>query len=149
MLDGAALVIATVVGAGIFTVPSIVASLTGSGGGFMLVWVIGGVLALAGALVYAELAARFPDAGGEYVYLREAFGPVAGFLSGWTSFVAGFSGAIAASAVGFATYLIPVSPRMSGPPLIVMGAGPVMITISPVTVIGSMPSGRGEAPKVT
>ena len=135
MLDGAALVIATVVGAGIFTVPSIVASLTGSGGGFMLVWVIGGVLALAGALVYAELAARFPDAGGEYVYLREAFGPVAGFLSGWTSFVAGFSGAIAASAVGFATYLIPVSPRMSGPPLIVMGAGPVMITISPVTVI--------------
>jgi APA family basic amino acid/polyamine antiporter len=135
LLDGAALVVATVIGAGIFTVPSIVASLTGSSTGFMAAWVIGGVLAIAGALVYAELAARFPDAGGEYVYLREAFGPVAGFLSGWTSFIAGFSGAIAASAVGFATYLAPVWPRVAGPPLLVIGVRPVVVTISPVTAI--------------
>src|SRR4030095_11058569 len=100
MLDGAALVVSTVIGAGIFTVPSIVASLTGSGSGFIVVWVLGGVLAIAGALSYAELASRFPQAGGEYVYLREAFGPVAGFLSGWTSFIAGFAGGVAASAAG-------------------------------------------------
>jgi len=57
------------------------------------------VLAFMGAMAYAELAALRPKAGGEYVYLREAFGPLAGFLTGWTSFVAGFTGAIAASAV--------------------------------------------------
>jgi basic amino acid/polyamine antiporter, APA family len=135
MLDGAALVVSTVIGAGIFTVPSIVASLTGSGSGFIAVWVIGGVLAIAGALSYAELASRFPDAGGEYVYLREAFGPVAGFLSGWTSFIAGFSGAIAASAVGFARYLTPIWPSVGSPPFARFGAGPLTVTISPVTLV--------------
>jgi len=134
-LDGAALVVSTVIGAGIFTVPSIVASLTGSGSGFIAVWVIGGVLAIAGALSYAELASRFPDAGGEYVYLREAFGPVAGFLSGWTSFIAGFSGAIAASAVGFARYLTPIWPSVGSPPFARFGAGPLTVTISPVTLV--------------
>lgn len=63
------------------------------------------MLALIGALSYAELAAMRPEAGGEYVCIREAFGPLAGSLSGWTCLVAGFSGAIAASAVGFAIYL--------------------------------------------
>jgi basic amino acid/polyamine antiporter, APA family len=135
VLDGAALVVSTVIGAGIFTVPSIVASLTGTQSAFLATWAIGGVLALAGALVYAELAARFPDAGGEYVYLREAFGPVAGFLSGWTSFIAGFSGAIAASAVGFARYLAPIWPTIAGPPLATFGAGPLVVTIAPITLI--------------
>ena len=69
------------------------------------VWLVGGILAFTGAMAYAELAALRPRAGGEYVYLREAYGPVAGFLTGWTSFVAGFSGAIAAAAIGLATYL--------------------------------------------
>ena len=63
------------------------------------------LLAFAGAMAYAELAAIRPRAGGEYVYLREAFGPLTGFLTGWTSFVAGFSGAIAASAVALAEYI--------------------------------------------
>ena len=135
MLDGAALVVSTVIGAGIFTVPSIVASLTGSGSGFLAVWVVGGVLAIAGALSYAELASRFPDAGGEYVYLREAFGPVAGFLSGWTSFIAGFSGAIAASAVGFARYLTPIWPSVGNPPFAQFRAGPVTVAISPMTLV--------------
>src|SRR5262245_40000673 len=71
----------------------------------LLVWAAGGALAFAGAMAYAELAALRPRAGGEYVYLREAYGPLAGFLTGWTSFVAGFSGAIAASAVALADYL--------------------------------------------
>ena len=69
------------------------------------VWLAGGALAFAGAMAYAELAALRPHAGGEYVYLRDAFGPLAAFLTGWTSFVAGFSGAIAASAVALADYV--------------------------------------------
>jgi len=104
-LDGAALVVANVVGIGIFTTPGIVAGMISDAGAFMGLWALGGLLALCGALVYAELGATYPEAGGEYVYIRNAFGPLAGFLSGWTSFVAGFSGAIAAAAVGFAAYL--------------------------------------------
>jgi APA family basic amino acid/polyamine antiporter len=69
------------------------------------VWLFGGVLAFAGAMAYAELATLRPRAGGEYVYLRDAYGPAAAFLSGWTSFVAGFSGSIAAGAVALADYL--------------------------------------------
>jgi len=72
---------------------------------FLATWAVGGLLALAGAMAYAELAALRPRAGGEYVYLREAFGPLAAFLTGWTSFVAGFSGAMAASAVVLVSYL--------------------------------------------
>ena len=81
----------------LFFVPILVAQLVPDARGMLLVWALGGVLALAGAMAYAELAALEPRAGGEYVYLRAAFGPLVGFLSGWTSFVAGFSGAIAAS----------------------------------------------------
>ncbi len=113
-LDGAALVVTTVVGAGIFTVPAYVAQLAGSGLVTILLWLAGGAIAMAGALCYAELAARFPRGGAEYVYIREAFGPTVGFLSGWTSFVAGFSGAIAAAAVGCAAYLVKVLPALTG-----------------------------------
>lgn len=72
---------------------------------FLGVWVFGGLLAFAGAMAYAELAALRPKAGGEYVYLRAAYGRLAAFLTGWTSFVAGFAGAIAASSVVFVLYL--------------------------------------------
>ena len=95
------------------------------------VWMAGGALAFAGAMAYAELAALRPRAGGEYVYLREAFGPVAAFLTGWTSFVAGFSGAIAASAVGFATYLgrfVPAAANTT--PLASLSAGLVHLQVS-------------------
>jgi APA family basic amino acid/polyamine antiporter len=103
--DAAAIVISNVIGGGIFFVPVIVAGLVPSPGAMLAVWVAGGVLALAGAMAYAELAAVRPHAGGEYVYLRDAYGPIAAFLTGWTSFVAGFSGAIAASAVALADYV--------------------------------------------
>jgi len=103
--DAASIILSNVIGSGIFLTPALVASLTGGGWMMVAVWGVGGLIAFAGATAYAELAALRPHAGGEYVYLRAAFGPVAGFLSGWTSFVAGFSGAIAASAVGFASYL--------------------------------------------
>jgi amino acid transporter len=88
--------------------------------------VAGGALALAGAMAYAELGALRPNAGGEYVYLRAAYGRLAGFLTGWTSFVAGFSGAIAASSVVLTSYLgrfvnlnasagTPTARRLAGP----------------------------------
>jgi APA family basic amino acid/polyamine antiporter len=103
--DAAALIIANVIGVGIFTTPGTVASMVSHPIGVLTVWLLGGVLAFAGAMAYAELAVRYPSAGGEYVYLKESYGPLMGFLSGWTSFVAGFSGAIAAASVACATLL--------------------------------------------
>jgi basic amino acid/polyamine antiporter, APA family len=103
--DAAAIIVSNVIGSGIFITPALIATLVPDPWLMIGVWFAGGVLAFAGAMAYAELAALRPRAGGEYVYLREAFGPVAAFLTGWTSFVAGFSGAIAASAVGLTTYL--------------------------------------------
>ncbi len=98
-LDAAAIIVSNVIGGGIFYVPILVAGLVPTAGAMLGVWALGGALVFAGALAYAELAALRPRSGGEYVYLRDAFGPLAAFLSGWTSFVAGFSGAIAASAL--------------------------------------------------
>jgi APA family basic amino acid/polyamine antiporter len=104
-LDAAAIVVSNVIGGGIFFVPILVAQFVPDSRALLLVWVLGGALSFAGAMAYAELAALRPRSGGEYVYLREAFGPLAAFLTGWTSFIAGFSGAIAASAVALAEYL--------------------------------------------
>jgi APA family basic amino acid/polyamine antiporter len=104
-LDAAAIVVSNVIGVGIFTTPGIIAQIVPHPVAMLSVWLAGGLLAFAGAMAYAELAALRPRAGGEYIYLREAFGPLAGFLTGWTSFVAGFAGAIAAGAVGAAEYL--------------------------------------------
>jgi len=104
-LDGAAIVVSNVIGGGIFFVPMLAAGMVPSAWGLLGVWALGGFLAFAGAMAYAELATLRPRAGGEYVYLRDAFGPVAAFLTGWTSFVAGFSGAIAATSVALADYI--------------------------------------------
>jgi basic amino acid/polyamine antiporter, APA family len=103
--DAAAIIVSNVIGGGIlFTPPQVAASVQNSWL-FLGTWVTGGLLAFAGAMAYAELAALRPRAGGEYVYLRAAFGRLAAFLTGWTSFVAGFSGATAASAVVLAFYV--------------------------------------------
>jgi APA family basic amino acid/polyamine antiporter len=104
-VDAAAIIVANVIGGGILFTPPQVAAAVPNAALFLATWVAGGLLAFAGAMAYAELAAQRPRAGGEYVYLGAAFGPVAGFLTGWTSFVAGFSGAIAASAVVLTFYL--------------------------------------------
>ncbi len=111
-LDGAILIFSNVVGVGIFTTPGIVAASVSDRWLFLTAWLIGGVFAFIGAHGYAKLSAAYPRAGGEYIYLKKSFGALAGFLSGWTSFVAGFSGAIAASAVGFAFYLKRALPGM-------------------------------------
>lgn len=137
--DAAAIIISNVIGSGIFLTPAIVASLTGGGWRMVAVWAAGGFIAFAGATAYAELAALRPHAGGEYVYLRAAFGPIAGFLTGWTSFVAGFSGAIAASAVGFASYLghfVPLAADLR--PLATIPLGPVTARLTPQSLVAML-----------
>jgi APA family basic amino acid/polyamine antiporter len=104
-LDAAAIVVSNVIGSGIFFVPILVAGMVPAAPAMLVVWLLGGVLAFAGAMTYAELAALRPRAGGEYVYLRDAYGPIAAFLTGWTSFIAGFSGAIAANSMALAEYI--------------------------------------------
>src|SRR6185369_13275266 len=84
MWSAVAIVVGTVIGSGIFLVPRAMALRVGSAEMVFVVWIFGGLLTLAGALSYAELAAAMPEAGGGYVYLREAYGPVWSFLYGWT-----------------------------------------------------------------
>jgi basic amino acid/polyamine antiporter, APA family len=108
-------IVSNVIGVGIFTTPGIVASMVPRPLPILALWIAGGGLALAGAFSYAELAVLRPRAGGEYVYLREAFGPLAAFMTGWTSFVAGFSGAVAAGAIGLAAYLGRFFPAAADP----------------------------------
>ncbi|MGC2323637.1 MAG: amino acid permease [Terriglobales bacterium] len=103
--DATALVVSNVIGVGIFTTPAVIAALVPGPGSMLALWLVGGILAFAGAVTYGELAKLCPRAGGEYNYLSHAFGPLAGFLSGWTSLIAGFSGAIAACAVALVSYL--------------------------------------------
>jgi APA family basic amino acid/polyamine antiporter len=135
-LDAAAIVVSNVIGGGIFFTPILVAQLTGNARDMLLVWLFGGALAFAGAMAYAELAALRPRAGGEYVYLREAYGPLAGFLTGWTSFVAGFSGAIAASAIALAEYAGRFVPAAADPtPLLSVPLPFVPLVLSPKTAV--------------
>ncbi|MBI2677895.1 MAG: amino acid permease [Candidatus Koribacter versatilis] len=135
-MDAAALVVSNVIGVGIFTTPGIIALLSPAPGPMLAAWLVGGLLAFAGAISYAQLAALRPHAGGEYVYLRAAFGPLAGFLTGWMSFVAGFSGAIAAGAVGFASYLSRYAPGMaSDHPLLSVPLGLGSLDVSPRALV--------------
>lgn len=116
--DAAMVVVGGIIGGGIFLNPGIVAQRTESGLALLLMWVAAGVLTLIGALCYAELGARRPRAGGTYVYLREAFGPLAGFLFGWTMLLVIYSGSSAAVATIFANYgasLFGLSPAWSLP----------------------------------
>jgi len=99
------MVVGGIIGSGIFFTPAEVARALPTGGWILAVWVIGGVVALAGALAYAELGAMMPDAGGAYVYIREAFGPLAAFLCGWMTLLLISTGALAAVAMGFSGYV--------------------------------------------
>lgn len=103
--DATMLVVSSVIGVGIFFTPGGVAHLLPNATWFFAAWAAGGLLALAGALANAELGAMFPRAGGNYVYLRAAYHPMAGFLVGWLSFFASFAGTVATLAVGFAVSL--------------------------------------------
>src|SRR5437867_4449800 len=88
------LIVANVIGSGIYTTPGFLARDLGSPVPVLAIWIIGAVLAFAGALSYSELGTMFPEAGGEYVYLREAFGPLWGFMTGWDALIAGLSALI-------------------------------------------------------
>lgn len=99
------LVVSNMVGTGIFTTSGFIMAELKNPFLLMICWLCGGIFALCGALCYGELGARFPRAGGEYVFLRESFGKPMGFLSGWISLIVGFSAPIAAAAIAFATYL--------------------------------------------
>ncbi len=103
--DAVFLVVASVVGSGIFLTPGAIATHLPHAGLIVAAWVVGGLLSLAGALANAELGAMYPRAGGDYVYLREAFHPIAGFLVGWLTFFAIYAGTVATLAVGFAASL--------------------------------------------
>ncbi len=110
----AAIVVGTVIGSGIFLVPKTMIQNVGSPAMVFVVWVFGGVLTLAGALTYAELAAMLPEAGGEYVYLREAYGPLWSFVYGWTQMWVAKSGSIATLATAFFYYLANFFPGLEG-----------------------------------
>ena len=138
--DGAAIVVSNVIGGGIFFVPSLVVQRVPDPLAMLGAWLVGGLLAFAGAMAYAELAALRPYAGGEYVYLREAYGRLTAFLTGWTSFVAGFSGAIAASAVAMAGILgrfIPIAADKT--PIFSIPLIFVSLNISPQAVVALTP----------
>jgi len=104
-LTATSIVVANMVGAGIFTTSGIMAGQLPSSGWILVCWLLGGLIAIAGALSYAELATRMPQVGGEYVYLKKIYHPSIGFLTGWTSFFVGFSVPIAASAMAFSEYI--------------------------------------------
>ncbi len=135
-VDAAAIVISNVIGVGIFITPGIIAQLVPHPLLFLAVWLGGGLLAFAGAMAYAELGTLRPRSGGEYVYLREGYGPLAAFLTGWTSFVAGFAGAIAAGALGAADYLgrfIPVAADTT--PYLTIPVPGLPLVVSPRTLV--------------
>lgn len=100
------IVIANIIGAGIFTTTGYLIGFLGNPMMMLILWILGGLIALCGAIAFGELGAAFPDAGGEYVFISKLFSPMLGFLSGWLSLIVGFSAPIAASAIGFSKYFL-------------------------------------------
>src|ERR1022692_3569080 len=126
LTDATTLVMGSMIGSGIFIVSADIARQVDSPGLLILVWLIGAALTVAAALSYGELAAAMPHAGGQYIYLREAFGPMYGFLYGWTLFMVIQTGTIAAVAVAFAKYTGVFLPWISGQNYL-LGSGKVGI----------------------
>lgn len=118
-----ALVIANIIGAGIFTSTGFQVEALGHAGYIYLLWIVGGVLAFCGAVCYAELGAAMPEAGAEYVYLRETFGPALGFMTAFVSLTAGFSAPIASACKSFVRYLFALNPDWDAAAAI----GPILV----------------------
>jgi basic amino acid/polyamine antiporter, APA family len=127
LLDSTMLVAGSMIGSGIFIVSADIARQVGSTGWLLMAWLVTGALTITAALSYGELAAMMPQAGGQYVYLREAYSPLWGFLYGWTSFLVIQTGTIAAVAVAFARYLGVLLPWVS----------PTLWIVPPVNLSGS------------
>jgi APA family basic amino acid/polyamine antiporter len=129
LLDATLIVIGIVIGVGIFLLPNVIAQSLPSGSAIIAVWLAAGALSYCGALAYAELGAMMPATGGQYIYLREAFGGCCGFLGGWVGMFAVVPGGVAFLAVGFSIYLgafVRLSPR-----------GQLAVAISLVTVLSA------------
>ena len=134
-LDATALVVGSMIGSGIFIVAADISRQVDSAGLLLAVWAISGILTLMGALSYGELAAMFPKAGGQYVYLREAVSPLFGYLYGWTLFMVIQTGTIAAVAVAFARFTAVFFPALTPDVFlgttINLGSGPIEVGLSP------------------
>ena len=104
LFDGISIVAGAMIGSGIFIVSADIARNVGSPGWLLVVWLISGIMTLIGAISYGELASMMPQAGGQYVYLKEVYHPLIGFLFGWTTFLVIQCGTIAAVAVAFAKF---------------------------------------------
>lgn len=147
----AAFVVSSMVGTGIFTVPAVVRSATGSGLASLGVWLCGAALALCGAFCVSELATRMPKAGGEYQYLTQVYGRMWGFVSGWISFFAGFAAPTAASALGAVAYAKILFPAWHPQTPLIAGlditqgaalAAAMTLVMAIVHSLGARPSGR-------
>ncbi len=139
----AAIVIANMIGTGVFTSAGFQAASIGDPWTMLSTWVLGGIYALCGAAAYAELGSMMPKAGGEYVYLREAYHPAVGFMSGWVSLTAGFSMPIAAAALLFSGYVSKLVPGVAGveKPL----AGALIVGITALHAFDTRIGGRVQA----
>ena len=135
LLDGALLVIGSMIGSGIFIVSADIARNVGSAGWLIVVWLISGFITLAAALSYGELSGMFPQAGGQYVYLREAYGKRYGFLYGWAFFSVIQTGTIAAVGVAFAKFTGYLLPAV-GENNVLLTAGSFHITAAQLLAIG-------------
>ena len=134
LFDGTMLVIGSMIGSGIFIVSADIARTVGGGGWLLAVWLVTGVMTVTGALAYGELAGMMPHAGGQYVYLREAYNPLTGFLYGWTFFLVIQTGTIAAVGVAFAKFTAVLIPSL-GDATVLCSAGPVRVTAQRLVAI--------------
>ena len=125
----AALVVANMVGAGVFTTSGFALADLGSAGRVLAAWVVGGGIAICGAIGYGALARQLTESGGEYLFLSRVLHPAAGFVAGWISLLAGFTGAIAFAAHAFESYVHPLAP---GLPTNLLAVGTIVLGVIPL-----------------
>ncbi len=143
LADAILLIIGNVIGAGIFTTSGFLAGELPHPWFFLGIWVIGGLLSLCGALTYAELAVMFPRSGGDYQFLKEAFGPWAGFLLGWVAFWIINPGSIAALSIALASYLMASLPLFDGFSVAMLG-GVMILVFTAINWLGIRPGGTTQ-----
>jgi len=137
LFDGMMFVSGSMIGSGIFIVSADIARNVGSPGWLMMVWLITGLITVIGAVSYGELASMMPNVGGQYVYLREAYNPLAGFLFGWTTFLVIQCGSIAAVAVGFAKFTGVLFPWVSEKNIL-FSIGPLHVNSTQIIAMASI-----------
>src|SRR5512135_2101554 len=135
LFDGISIVAGAMIGSGIFIVSADIARTVGSPGWLMVVWLITGIITVIGAISYGELASMMPHVGGQYVYLKEAYHPLIGFLFGWTTFLVIQCGSIAAVAVAFAKFSGVLFPWISDQNIL-FHIGPLNVNSTMVVAIG-------------